>query len=48
LDVIRERKPEIVLFSRFRFPQVDAYLEAEYRLLFERGRVKVYVRQDIQ
>jgi hypothetical protein len=48
LQTIREYRPEQVLFGRFHLPTVDQYLSDNYRVVHQRGTMKLYVREDLQ
>lgn len=45
LAAIAEYRPEQVFIGRFDFPAVQAYLKEDYRLLYERGKRSLYLRQ---
>ncbi len=47
LENIKAYQPEQVLFGRFDFPSVEAYLAQDYLLIHEKGEVKLYVRKDL-
>ena len=48
LQILREVRPEQVLFGRFSLPSVDAYLAENYRVVHQRGTMLLYVRSDLQ
>jgi hypothetical protein len=48
LEAIRQYNPEQVLFGRFDLPAVDDYLSENYRVVHERGTMKLNVRSDLQ
>lgn len=47
IDAVREWKPEQVLLGRFNFPDLEKYLEEDYRLIHSRIHMKLYVRKDL-
>ena len=47
IAAIDRYQPEQVLLTRFELPAVDSYLEAQYRLLYELGKVKIFIRSDL-
>ncbi len=48
LQTLRQYRPEQVLFGRFELPKVDQYLAENYRETLQRGKMKLYVRNDLQ
>jgi len=45
LSTIAEYLPEQVFIGRFDFPAVQAYLQEDYRLLYERGKRSLYLKR---
>ena len=45
LAAIATYRPEQVFIGRFNFPAVRDYLQDNYRLLYERGKRSLYLRQ---
>jgi hypothetical protein len=48
LRILREFRPEQVLFGRFHLPSVDQYLAENYRVVHQRLTMKLYIRRDLQ
>jgi hypothetical protein len=48
IAIVEEVKPEQVLLGRREFPQLEAVLEEDYRLLYTRGKRQLYLRKDIR
>ena len=48
ISVIQEYRPEQVLIGRREFPKVKQFLQADYRLLYERGKRYLYLRRDLK
>jgi hypothetical protein len=46
LSAISEYQPEQVFFGRFNFPTVKEYIQEDYRLLYQRGKRSLYLRQE--
>lgn len=48
LNTIQELKPEQILLGRFRFEQVEAFIQADYFPVLEReDQLKLYIRKDL-
>jgi hypothetical protein len=48
IAVIAQYRPEQVMIGRREFPKVKAYLQADYRLLYDRGKRYLYLRKDLK
>ena len=48
IAVIAQYRPEQVMIGRREFPMVKAYLQADYRLLYDRGKRYLYLRKDLK
>ena len=47
-DTIREKRPEQVLLTRFKWPSVKGYLQAHYRIIYSRSGKTLYLRSDLE
>ena len=47
LDTIRERRPEQVLLTRFKWPSITKYLKEHYRVLYSQDGRTLYLRSDL-
>lgn len=45
LNLIRNRKPEQILFGRYAFDQIEREIETEYQLIYIAGRYRLYVER---
>ncbi len=48
IQIVDEVNPEQVLIGRRSFPELEAYLEQDYRLLYSRGKRLLYLRRDFR
>lgn len=48
IDAVKTYRPEQVLLGRFDFPELERYLEADYRLVYSRKPINLYVRKGIK
>jgi hypothetical protein len=48
IAIVQEVKPEQVLLGRREFPELEAVLKEDYRLLYTRGKRQLYLRKDIR
>lgn len=48
IAVIQEYRPEQVLIGRREFPKVKQFLQEDYRLIYERGKRFLYLRNDLK
>jgi hypothetical protein len=48
IAIIEEVRPEQVLLGRREFPELEAVLKEDYRLLYTRGKRQLYLRKDIR
>ncbi len=47
IQTIARENPEQVLLSRYPYPAVHGYLEKDYKLMYARGKLRLYVRKDL-
>jgi 4-amino-4-deoxy-L-arabinose transferase-like glycosyltransferase len=47
IDAVKEWKPEQILLGRFNFPELERFLEQDYRLIHSRVHMKLYIRKDL-
>jgi hypothetical protein len=48
LEVIKEYNPEQILLGRYRYPEIDGFLDAHYTVVHSNDGVFLYIRNDIQ
>lgn len=48
IQTIEQYRPELVLLGRRQYPEIKQYLQANYRLLYERGKRQLYLRKDLK
>jgi hypothetical protein len=48
MNFVREYNPEQVLTGSGDYPNLETYLQADYRLLYERGKRQLYLRKDLK
>ena len=48
IAIIEEYKPEQVLIGRSTYPEIEKYLEQDYRVLYTRGKRLLYLRKDLK
>jgi hypothetical protein len=48
MNFVREYNPEQVLTGSGDYPNLETYLQADYRLLYERGKRRLYLRKDLK
>ncbi len=48
LAVLQQYTPEQVLLGRFRYPEVEAYLDENYHVVHQDDQTKLYIRNDLE
>lgn len=48
LETLKQYQPEQVLFGRFDLPEVNRYLEENYRMALQWDQTKLYLRKELQ
>ena len=48
IAIVQQVRPEQVLLGRREFPELEAVLKQDYRLLYSRGKRQLYLRKDIR
>jgi hypothetical protein len=48
MNFVREYNPEQVLTGNGVYPNLETFLESDYRLLYERGKRRLYLRKDLK
>jgi 4-amino-4-deoxy-L-arabinose transferase-like glycosyltransferase len=48
MNFVREYNPEQVLTGNGSYPDLETFLENDYRLLYERGKRRLYLRKDLK
>lgn len=46
IDMINEYEPEQIFIGRFEFPELESFLQEDYKILYTRGKRTLYLRKD--